>query len=97
MISPYYDRSGIIMYNCNCVHLMAHMDEKSVDLTITSPPYDKMRIYNGFSFDFESVVHGLFRVTRDGGEVIVRSTDFSSIWAMRWTQLQLYMIIPLLS
>lgn len=44
--------------------------DSSIDLTVTSPPYDSLRNYNGYSFDFESVANELFRVTKDGGVVV---------------------------
>jgi len=37
---------------------------------VTSPPYDGLRNYNGYSFDFESVAKELFRVTKVGGVVV---------------------------
>ena len=46
------------------------MPESSVDLTVTSPPYDDMRDYKGFSFDFENVAKELFRITKAGGVVV---------------------------
>lgn len=49
---------------------MARMPEGFIDLTVTSPPYDDLRKYNGYSFDFEAVAPGLFRVTKDGGVVV---------------------------
>ena len=30
-----------------------------IDLTVTSPPYDNLRAYNGYSWDFESVAQEL--------------------------------------
>src|SRR5690625_3324936 len=42
----------------------------SIDLTVTSPPYDNLRSYKGYSFDFESVAEELFRVTKEGGVVV---------------------------
>lgn len=44
--------------------------DSSIDLTITSPPYDNLRDYNGFTFDFESLADELYRVTKDGGVVV---------------------------
>ena len=41
-----------------------------IDLTVTSPPYDNLRIYNGFTFDFETIARELFRVTKAGGVVV---------------------------
>lgn len=44
--------------------------DESIDLTVTSPPYDNLRTYNGFSFDFEALAHELYRVTKPGGVVV---------------------------
>ena len=41
-----------------------------VDLTVTSPPYDDLRKYNGFIFDYKGMLNELFRVTKDGGIVV---------------------------
>src|SRR5699024_11941701 len=41
-----------------------------VDLTVTSPPYDNLRAYNGFEWDFEGIADELYRVTKDGGAVV---------------------------
>jgi len=54
----------------NCLATMGRMPSDFVDLTITSPPYDKLRTYNGYSFDFESVAKELFRITKMGGVVV---------------------------
>lgn len=52
------------------VEIMRKMADGSVDLTVTSPPYDDLRKYNGYSFDFEAVARELYRVTKDGGVVV---------------------------
>ena len=57
-------------YNENCLDTMAKMPDNFVDLTVTSPPYDNMRTYNGYSFDFEAVAKELYRVTKQGGVVV---------------------------
>ncbi len=49
---------------------MALITDNSVDLTVTSPPYDNLRTYEGFSWNFEAVARELFRVTRVGGTVV---------------------------
>jgi len=58
------------IYNENCLDTMARMKNNSIDLTVTSPPYDNLRTYNGYSFDFESIAQELYRVTKDGGVVV---------------------------
>lgn len=58
------------IYNENCLDTMSRMDDNVIDLTVTSPPYDGLRTYNGYSFDFESIAKELFRVTKEGGVVV---------------------------
>ena len=50
--------------------LRREVADNSVDLTVTSPPYDNLRKYNGFTWDFESVARELYRVTKPGGFVV---------------------------
>ena len=58
------------IYCGDCADHMATLPDDCVDLTVTSPPYDNLRTYNGFSFDFESVAQGLYRITKPGGIVV---------------------------
>lgn len=55
------------IYNIDNVQGMRMMESESVDLVVTSPPYDNLRNYNGFSFDFENVAKELFRIVKMGG------------------------------
>jgi len=54
----------------DCAEVLKTFAEGSIDLTVTSPPYDNLRNYNGYSFDFETIAKELFRVTKDGGVVV---------------------------
>lgn len=56
--------------NGDCVEVMRQMDDASIDLTVTSPPYDNLREYKGYSFDFEATAKELYRVTKQGGVVV---------------------------
>lgn len=63
------------MNNCriilgDCLEEMRKIPEESIDLTITSPPYDNLRTYNGYSFNFESIARELYRITKSGGVVV---------------------------
>ena len=49
---------------------MKNIPDGSVDLTVTSPPYDNLRTYNGFSWDFENTARELLRITKNGGVVV---------------------------
>ena len=54
----------------NCVYVIKKFNDNSIDLTLTSPPYDNLRTYKGFVFPFEEIVKELYRVTKDGGIVV---------------------------
>jgi len=58
------------IYNENCLKTMAKMPSDFIDLTVTSPPYDNLRNYNGYTFNFESIAKELYRVTKLGGVVV---------------------------
>jgi len=58
------------IYNEDCLDTMNRMEDNCIDLTVTSPPYDNLRDYKGYTFDFESIAKELFRVTKDGGVVV---------------------------
>ncbi len=47
-----------------------HLPDNSIDLTVTSPPYDDLRSYNGYTFEFEPIATELWRVTKPGGVVV---------------------------
>lgn len=62
--------------NCmDCVEGLKLLKDESIDLTVTSPPYDNLRTYNGYCFDFESVAKELYRVTKLGGVVVWNVND----------------------
>jgi site-specific DNA-methyltransferase (adenine-specific) len=58
------------IYNEDCLDTMKGMRDSCIDLTVTSPPYDGLRVYNGYSFDFDLVASELYRVTKQGGVVV---------------------------
>jgi site-specific DNA-methyltransferase (adenine-specific) len=49
---------------------MYKMQNNFLDLVITSPPYDDLRTYHGYSFDFENVAKELYRIIKSGGVII---------------------------
>jgi len=58
------------IYNENCLDTMLRMPDCFIDLIVTSPPYDDLRTYNGYSFPFEDIAKELFRITKEGGVVV---------------------------
>lgn len=43
------------------------IEDGRVDLTVTSPPYDALRKYNGFAWDVNRLAAELYRITKPGG------------------------------
>lgn len=58
------------IYHSNCVDFMKEMEDNLIGLTVTSPPYDNLRDYNGYRFQFEEIAEQLFRITKKGGIVV---------------------------
>ena len=58
------------IYCEDCRNTMKRMPDNFIDLTVTSPPYDELREYNGYIFDFELIARELFRITKSGGVVV---------------------------
>jgi site-specific DNA-methyltransferase (adenine-specific) len=54
----------------DAVELMQAMPPDSVDLVVTSPPYDELRDYKGYSFNFEGMAKGLYRTIKKGGVLV---------------------------
>ncbi len=57
------------------MEVMKEIPDGVFDLTVTSPPYDKLRNYKGYSFDFESTAKELFRITKEGGVIVWNVND----------------------
>lgn len=58
------------IYCGDCVDLMKRIASNSIDLVVTSPPYDTLRTYNGFSFTFEKIAAELLRVLNEQGIIV---------------------------
>lgn len=59
----------------DCLELMKNMESGSVDLTVTSPPYDNLRTYMGaisqWGYEkFQQIAMELYRITKPGGVVV---------------------------
>jgi len=66
----------------DCLPLLARFPSGSVDLTVTSPPYDDLRRYDTPTpLDLPALGEALLRVTKDGGVCIVVMGDASRRFA----------------
>ena len=78
MIKPYYEEEGITLYHGDCLEIMPQLEDKSVDLVLTDPPYGANRDYE--NDDLSEVNHREFvnkylseskRITRDNLVIII--------------------------
>lgn len=58
------------IYNIDCMEGMRNLPDNCIDLVVTSPPYDNLRVYNGYSFDFENIAKELYRILKTTGVVV---------------------------
>lgn len=63
------------LINGDCLEVLPTLQAESVDLTVTSPPYDNLRTYNGSLNDWtpakwQAIIAELYRVTKPGGVVV---------------------------
>lgn len=59
----------------DAVRELKKFPDNSIDLVVTSPPYDKIRKYNGFSFDLHAAGKEIFRVLKEGGIAVMVIQD----------------------
>lgn len=62
------------LYHGDCLDVLPTLDADSIDLTVTSPPYDNLRTYgkdfNADAFNWRGIITELYRVTKPGGVVV---------------------------
>ena len=63
------------IYQGDCIEVLKTFEDNSIDLTVTSPPYDNLRTYggviDGWSFEkFQGIAKELYRITKEGGVVV---------------------------
>lgn len=62
--------SSYIIKQGDCLDLLKDIPNNSIDLIVTSPPYDDLRKYDGYLWNFEGVAQELYRVVKQGGIVV---------------------------
>src|SRR4030065_2331428 len=65
---------GSELYQGDCLQIMDGIESESIDLTVTSPPYDNLRTYNNslvWSEDiWKGIIKKLYRIVKQGGVVV---------------------------
>ena len=70
-VKPYFEADNATIYHGdNIATMRAVIPDASIDLVVTSPPYDNLRTYGGHSWDFEGLAAELWRAIKPGGVVV---------------------------
>lgn len=59
----------------DCVEAMRKLPDNSIDLVVTSPPYDGIRKYKGFNYDLHATGKEIKRVLKEGGIAVMVIQD----------------------
>ena len=64
------------VYCMDCVEGMLKIPDNSIDLVVTSPPYDQLREYDGnLTFDLHKTGEQVYRILKDGGIAVMVIQD----------------------
>ena len=63
------------IYLEDCINGMKNIPDNSIDMVITSPPYDNLRNYNGYEFDLSKTGKEVYRVLKEGGIAVMVIQD----------------------
>ena len=70
-MTPSFQQDGVTLYHGDNVQAMREaIPDQSIDLVVTSPPYDNLRTYGGHTWDFEGLAAELWRTIKPGGVVV---------------------------
>ena len=70
-ISKYINK----IINDDCVKVLKNLEKDCVDFVLTSPPYDNLRNYTGYNFDFENIAQQIYRIIKPGGVIVWVTND----------------------
>lgn len=74
-MQAFWSDTDLTIYNMDCLDYLKSQPDDSIKCVITSPPYDDIRDYNGYSFPFEDIAKELWRTTQKGGVVVWNVSD----------------------
>lgn len=83
MKTPYYQESNITIYHGNCLEILPQLENKSIDLVLTDPPYGITACTWDFAIPFELMWEQLKRITKKNGAIVLfGSQPFTSALVM---------------
>jgi len=65
-----WQHGDVTLYCADCLEVLPTLEAGSVDMILTSPPYDDLRLYKGYVFDFERIANELARIIKPGGVIV---------------------------
>lgn len=74
-----------VIHNMDCIEGMKMLPDNSIDMIMTSPPYDQLRSYNGFEVNLHETGKEIFRVLKDGGICVMVIQDQTKDFAKSLT------------
>ncbi len=72
-MKPYYEKEEITLYQGDCLKVIKTFKNNSIDMVLTSPPYDNLRDYDGFIWNetiWKQIIKELFRIIKERGVVV---------------------------
>ena len=63
----YFQDNDTSIYCADCRDILPLIPSKSIDLVLTSPPYDDLREYGGFKLDILTMSYDIYKICADGG------------------------------
>ncbi len=69
----------------DCVDGMKKLPDNCIDLVVTSPPYDGVRKYNGFTYDLHATGQEILRILKEGGIAVMVIQDQTKNFAKTLT------------
>ncbi len=72
-MTPYYEKNGITIYNADCLDLLKHQPDNSIDSCVTDPPYGWQFMGKKWDYDIPpiKVWQELLRVLKPGAHILV--------------------------
>lgn len=68
--NPYFQDKWVTIYHADCKDILSQLPKKSVDLVLTSPPYDNLRDYGSYKWSFEAIAKELAHSLAKGGLLV---------------------------
>ncbi len=65
--------------------LLRSIPENSIDFMLTSPPYDDLRTYKGFSLNLDLLGHQIYRILKPNGIAVLVMQDRTKNWGKSLT------------